>query len=64
MIDITHNFMLKVFEVICPDEQIRDKLVGVLIDELSKRSRKAMKQARLVLNVERMNIMTMNDKFL
>ncbi|CRL24314.1 Interferon-induced Mx protein [Penicillium camemberti] len=63
VIDIMHTFMLKVLEVICPDEQIRDKLVSVLTDELSKRYRKAMKQARLVLDVERMNIMTLNDKF-
>lgn len=63
VIDIMHTFMLKVLEVICPDEQIRDKLVSVLTDELSKRYRKAMKQARLVLDVERMNIRTLNDKF-
>ncbi|CAI7625749.1 unnamed protein product [Penicillium palitans] len=62
VIDIMHTFMLKVLEVICPDEQIRDKLVSVLTDELSKRYRKAMKQARLVLDVERMNIRTLNDK--
>ncbi|KGO63436.1 Dynamin [Penicillium expansum] len=63
VIDIMHTFMLKVLEVICPDEQIRDKLVSVLTDELSKRYREAMEQAQLVLDVERMNIMTLNDKF-
>ncbi|EKV06306.1 Dynamin [Penicillium digitatum] len=63
VIDIMHTFLLKVLEVICSDEQIRDKLVSVLTDELSKRYREAMEQAQLVLDVERMDVMTSNDQF-
>ncbi|KAJ5796163.1 Dynamin [Penicillium psychrosexuale] len=63
VIEIMHTFILKVLGVICPDEQICDKLVSVLADELSKRYREAMEQAKLVLDVERMNIMTLNDGF-
>jgi hypothetical protein len=63
VIDIIHTFMLKVLEDICPDEQICDKLVSVLTDELSMRYREAIEHAQLVLDVERMNIMTLNDNF-
>ncbi|KAI3204535.1 hypothetical protein DTO012A7_1913 [Penicillium roqueforti] len=63
VIEIMHAFILKVLGVTCPDEQICDKLVSVLADELSKRYREAMEQAKLVLDVERMNITTLNDGF-
>ncbi|KAF3025277.1 hypothetical protein E8E15_006966 [Penicillium rubens] len=63
VIDIMHTFILKVLLSICPDEQIRDKLLNVLVDELSKRYRAAMDQAQMILEVERMNLMTLDDKF-
>ncbi|OQE05795.1 hypothetical protein PENVUL_c022G00686 [Penicillium vulpinum] len=63
VIDVMHTFTLKVLQAICPDEQIRDKLVSILADKLSKRYREAIEQAQLVLDVERMNVMTLNDKF-
>ncbi|KAJ5452847.1 Dynamin [Penicillium cf. griseofulvum] len=63
VIDIIHTLMFQVLEVICPDEQIRDNLVSVLANEPSKRYREAIEQAQLVLDVERTNIMTLNDKF-
>jgi hypothetical protein len=60
VIDIMHTFILKVLLSICPDEQIRDKF---LVDELSKRYREAMDQAQMILEVERMNLMTLDNKF-
>ncbi|CAG8172953.1 unnamed protein product [Penicillium nalgiovense] len=58
-----HTFILKVLLSICPDEQIRDKLVNVLVDELSKRYSEAMDQAQIILKAERMNLMTLDNKF-
>lgn len=63
VIVIMHTFMLKVLHSICPEEQIRDKLVFILVDELSKRYQEAMDQARLIRDVERVNMMTLDDKF-
>ncbi|KAJ5164199.1 uncharacterized protein N7500_006029 [Penicillium coprophilum] len=63
VIDIMHTFILEVLLFICPEEQIRDKLVSVPVDELSKRYREAMDQTRMVLDVERMNLMTLDNKF-
>lgn len=63
VIDIMHTFILKVLLFICPEEQIRDKLVNVLVDELSKRYKEAMDQAQMIFDVERMNLMTLDNKF-
>lgn len=63
VIDIMHTFILKVLLFICPEEQIRDKLVNILVDELSKRYKEAMDQAQMILDVERMNLMTLDNKF-
>ncbi|OQE29056.1 hypothetical protein PENFLA_c004G01643 [Penicillium flavigenum] len=63
VIDIMHTFILKVLLSIRPDEQIRDKLVNVLVDELSKRYREAINRAQMILEVERMNLMTLDNKF-
>ncbi|KGO74725.1 Dynamin [Penicillium italicum] len=63
VIDIMHTFILRVLLFICPDVQIRDRLVNVLVDELSKRYKEAMDQAQLILDVERMNLMTLDNKF-
>ncbi|KAJ6188349.1 hypothetical protein N7519_003257 [Penicillium mononematosum] len=63
VVDIMHTFILKVLLSICPDEQIRDKLVNVLVDELSKRYREAKDQAQMILEVERMNLMTLDNRF-
>ncbi|CAG8892438.1 unnamed protein product [Penicillium egyptiacum] len=63
VVDIVHTFILKVLLSICPDEQIRDKLVNILVDELSKRYREAMDQAQMILDVEHTNLMTLDNEF-
>lgn len=62
VIDSMHT-LSKVPLFICPEEQICDRLVNVPVDELPKRYKEAMDQAQKILDVERMNLMTLDNKF-
>ncbi|KAJ5081586.1 hypothetical protein NUU61_009850 [Penicillium alfredii] len=50
VIAIIHNFIVKVLQATCPDEQIRLGLWAAVTDDLSQRYRDAMAHANFILN--------------
>jgi hypothetical protein len=61
-VTIVHHFISELLRLICPDERIRSKLSGVLIDTLLKRYKKAVDQVIFILQVERYEVpATQND---
>lgn len=61
---IVHEFIKKLLEVVCPETAVRDELWELLLDELRGSYKKAMDQARFLLEVERNDWpMTLNHCF-
>ena len=63
IIHLAHSFVNDLLRLICPDERAREGLMSVLMDPLLLRYRKALENARFLVEVERTNPQTANHYF-
>ncbi|KAF2201796.1 hypothetical protein GQ43DRAFT_370585 [Delitschia confertaspora ATCC 74209] len=64
IISVTHAFIKSLLQLICPNRQVRDGLMSTLMDSLTQKYSKAIKQTEFLLQVERMETpVTLNHYF-
>ncbi|KAI2637027.1 P-loop containing nucleoside triphosphate hydrolase protein [Hypomontagnella submonticulosa] len=65
VVSAVHHFISEVIKEVCPDERVREELWnGYLLEELQKSYRRAMDNAKFLLNIEREGIpLTQNHYF-
>ncbi|RMJ28555.1 DYNc [Aspergillus sp. HF37] len=57
-----HNFIVGVLERVCPDDRVRESLLSVLMGDLTKRYKDAVRQTEFLLHVDRVGTpMTLRD---
>jgi hypothetical protein len=64
VVSMAHDFILKLLELICHNDRVRDALTAILMDKVSQRYKKAIEHTKFLLYVERMGTpATLNHYF-
>ncbi|KAL9093955.1 MAG: hypothetical protein Q9165_003878 [Trypethelium subeluteriae] len=64
VVAIVHEYIVRLLTYLCPDENVRSRILAFLLDRLIERYRKGLEQTRFLLGVERNGTLrTMNHYF-
>ncbi|KAF2230737.1 dynamin GTPase [Viridothelium virens] len=64
IIAVVHDYIVRLLTYLCPDENVRSRILAFLLDRLVERYRKGLEQTKFLLEIERSGTLrTMNHYF-